>query len=69
MHFLSISATATVADDIVAMKSIAAYRSGLQIDTEVTKRAAEEGLFEDLNGKCRERVCKMEDLFKCCEFF
>ncbi|XP_073112233.1 protein fluG isoform X2 [Elaeis guineensis] len=40
----------SVANDIVAMKSIAAYRSGLQIDTKVTKRAAEEGLLEDLNA-------------------
>ncbi|KAG1354864.1 protein fluG [Cocos nucifera] len=54
MHFLSTSAT--VADHIVAMKSVAAYRSGLQIDTKVTKRAAEEGLLEDLNAGRRVRI-------------
>ncbi|KAJ6810058.1 protein fluG [Iris pallida] len=33
------------------MKSIAAYRSGLQIDTKVSKKAAEEGLHDDLHGR------------------
>lgn len=41
----------TVADKIVSLKSIAAYRSGLQIDTEVSWKAAEEGLLADLNCK------------------
>ncbi|KAG6522460.1 hypothetical protein ZIOFF_019600 [Zingiber officinale] len=35
---------------IVALKSIAAYRSGLEIDTEVSKSDAEKGLLEDLNA-------------------
>ncbi|THU69241.1 hypothetical protein C4D60_Mb08t12330 [Musa balbisiana] len=39
-----------VADKIVAMKTIAAYRSGLQIDTEVSKADAEKGLLADLNA-------------------
>lgn len=38
------------------MKSVAAYRSGLEIDTKVSKEAAEEGLLEDLHGKCMERL-------------
>lgn len=46
--FLSLSCT--VAEKIVALKSIAAYRSGLEIDTEVSKSDAEKGLLEDLNG-------------------
>ncbi|XP_020588866.1 protein fluG [Phalaenopsis equestris] len=40
----------SVVDKIVAMKSIAAYRSGLQIDTNVSKIVAEEGLLQDLQG-------------------
>ncbi|XP_065020492.1 protein fluG [Musa acuminata AAA Group] len=40
----------SVADKIVAMKTIAAYRSGLQIDTEVSKADAEKGLLADLNA-------------------
>lgn len=36
------------------MKTIAAYRSGLQIDTEVSKADAEKGLLADVNGKYRE---------------
>ncbi|XP_042373951.1 protein fluG-like [Zingiber officinale] len=39
-----------VAKRIVALKSIAAYRSGLEIDTEVSKSDAEKGLLEDLNA-------------------
>ncbi|ONK70939.1 uncharacterized protein A4U43_C04F3070 [Asparagus officinalis] len=46
--FLNLSGT--VAGKIVAMKSIAAYRSGLDIDTDVSKKAAEEGLLEDLHA-------------------
>ncbi|KAM0938866.1 putative glutamine synthetase [Dioscorea sansibarensis] len=38
------------ADKVVSLKSIAACRSGLQIDTEVSWRAAEEGLLADLNS-------------------
>ncbi|KAM0938868.1 putative glutamine synthetase [Dioscorea sansibarensis] len=40
----------TILNDVVSLKSIAAYRSGLQIDTEVSWRAAEEGLLADLNS-------------------
>ncbi|URE06342.1 hypothetical protein MUK42_18138 [Musa troglodytarum] len=39
-----------VADKIVAIESIAAYRSGLQIDKEVSKADAEKGLLTDLHG-------------------
>ncbi|XP_044473480.1 protein fluG isoform X2 [Mangifera indica] len=37
------------ADKIVSLKSIAAYRSGLEINTQVTKEDAEEGLTEVLS--------------------
>nr|CAD1836028.1 unnamed protein product [Ananas comosus var. bracteatus] len=47
-HFLNLFAT--VADKIVAMKSIAAYRSGLEIDPKVSKIEAEEGLQQELSG-------------------
>ncbi|KAK8950724.1 hypothetical protein KSP39_PZI004774 [Platanthera zijinensis] len=40
----------SVIDQIVALKSIAAYRSGLQIDTNVSDLVAEEGLQQDLHG-------------------
>ncbi|KAJ0970230.1 hypothetical protein J5N97_023107 [Dioscorea zingiberensis] len=40
----------TILNEIVGLKSIAAYRSGLQIDTEVSWRAAEEGLLADLSS-------------------
>ncbi|KAI9153547.1 hypothetical protein LWI28_012944 [Acer negundo] len=40
----------SVADKIVGLKSIAAYRSGLEINTNVTKEDAEEGLAEVLLG-------------------
>nr|DAD48788.1 TPA_asm: hypothetical protein HUJ06_018725 [Nelumbo nucifera] len=40
----------TVADRVVALKSIAAYRSGLEIDTHVNKKDAEEGLIETLSA-------------------
>ncbi|XP_020245985.1 subtilisin-like protease SBT4.3 isoform X2 [Asparagus officinalis] len=43
----------SVAGKIVAMKCIAAYRSGLDIDTNVSKKAAEEGLLEDLHGSAK----------------
>ncbi|KAK6943902.1 Glutamine synthetase, catalytic domain [Dillenia turbinata] len=36
--------------NIVALKSIAAYRSGLEIDTHVTEKDAEDGLFEVLSA-------------------
>ncbi|KAH7853720.1 hypothetical protein Vadar_005910 [Vaccinium darrowii] len=38
----------TVADKIVGLKSIAAYRSGLEINTNVTRNEAQEGLVEVL---------------------
>ncbi|KAL5995194.1 hypothetical protein ACLOJK_025252 [Asimina triloba] len=41
----------TLADKVVALKSIAAYRSGLEIDTHVSKKDAEEGLFQELRDK------------------
>ena len=40
----------TVADKIVGLKSIAAYRSGLEINTNVATKDAEEGLSEVLRG-------------------
>lgn len=40
----------SVGDNIVALKSIAAYRSGLQLDTKVSIEAAEEGLYADLRA-------------------
>jgi hypothetical protein len=48
----------SVANKIVGLKSIAAYRSGLDIDTCVSKTDAEDGLRKELAGKhiffCRE---------------
>ncbi|KMZ59849.1 hypothetical protein ZOSMA_64G00660, partial [Zostera marina] len=41
----------TISNRVVSMKSIVAYRSGLKIDTHVSKMAAEEGLLEDFNAK------------------
>ena len=41
----------TVAGDIFGLKSIAAYRSGLEINTNVSERDAEEGLIETLQGE------------------
>ncbi|KAI0494063.1 hypothetical protein KFK09_024194 [Dendrobium nobile] len=46
----------TVVDKIVAMKSIAAYRSGLKIDTNVSKILAEEGLLRDLHDRKPVRI-------------
>lgn len=43
----------TLAGEIVGLKSIAAYRSGLDINTHVTEKEAEEGLTEVLRGKCQ----------------
>lgn len=40
----------THADRIIGFKSIAAYRSGLEIDTNVSKKDAEEGLNDVLRG-------------------
>lgn len=40
----------THADKIVGFKSIAAYRSGLEINTNVSEKDAEEGLNEVLRG-------------------
>lgn len=42
----------TVANQIFGFKSIAAYRSGLEINTNVTRKDAEEGLSEILSGEC-----------------
>ena len=41
----------TVAGEIVAFKSIAAYYGGLNINTNVTKKDAEEGLTQVLTGQ------------------
>ncbi|RDX78982.1 fluG, partial [Mucuna pruriens] len=41
-------AIVTVAGEIFGLKSIAAYRSGLEINTNVTKKDAEEGLRQDI---------------------
>jgi len=41
----------TVADEIVGLKSIAAYYFGLDINTKVTKKEAEEGLQQVLAGE------------------
>lgn len=40
----------TLADNVVALKSIAAYRSGLDINTNVRKEDAEKGLIDDIKG-------------------
>lgn len=37
-------------DKIVAFKSIAAYRGGLEINTKVSEKDAEKGLHETLQG-------------------
>ncbi|ONK74124.1 uncharacterized protein A4U43_C03F3020 [Asparagus officinalis] len=58
-EFLNLSGTVT--GKIVAMKSIAAYRSGLDINTNVSKKADEEGLLEDLHGTCKERLYERPD--------
>ena len=42
----------TVANQIFGLKSIAAYRSGLEINTNATRKDAEEGLSEILSGEC-----------------
>ena len=41
----------TLVPEIVALKTIAAYRSGLDIDTHVSKEVVESGLVEVLQGK------------------
>ncbi|RWR93822.1 Amidohydrolase 2 [Cinnamomum micranthum f. kanehirae] len=46
----------TVADKVVALKSIAAYRSGLEIDTHVSKKDAEQGLIEVLSARKPVRI-------------
>ncbi|KAJ6993293.1 protein fluG [Populus alba x Populus x berolinensis] len=50
MSFFSVSflQSITVADKIVGLKSIAAYRSGLEINTNVARKDAEKGLTEVL---------------------
>ncbi|XP_010412750.1 PREDICTED: protein fluG [Camelina sativa] len=42
--------------EIVALKTIAAYRSGLDIDTHVSKEVAEKGLAEVLQAGCPVRI-------------
>lgn len=42
----------TAAKGAVALKSIAAYRSGLEINPNVTEKDAEEALSDLLNGQC-----------------
>ena len=42
----------TVANQIFGLKSISAYRSGLEINTNATRKDAEEGLSEILSGEC-----------------
>uniref|UniRef100_A0A1D1YPR0 Protein fluG n=1 Tax=Anthurium amnicola TaxID=1678845 RepID=A0A1D1YPR0_9ARAE len=44
------------ANKIVALKSIAAYRSGLEIDTQVSKKVAEEGLLVEFNAHSPVRI-------------
>lgn len=46
----------SVADQIVGLKSIAAYRSGLEIDTTVTRKQAEEALIEVLHSSSPIRI-------------
>eukprot|EP00268_Persea_americana_P055319 TRINITY_DN6421_c0_g1_i5.p1 TRINITY_DN6421_c0_g1~~TRINITY_DN6421_c0_g1_i5.p1 ORF type:complete len:842 (+),score=177.17 TRINITY_DN6421_c0_g1_i5:87-2612(+) len=46
----------SVADKVVALKSIAAYRSGLEIDTHVSKKDAEQGLIEVLSARKPVRI-------------
>jgi len=41
----------TVSNQIVALKSIAAYRSGLEINPNVSKTDAEDGLRKELTGR------------------
>lgn len=69
IDFLNISVT--IADQIVGLKSIAAYRSGLEINTHVTIREAEEGLADVLQGKCRilmKIFCLCQNAFIVCSF-
>lgn len=46
----------TLVPEIVALKTIAAYRSGLDIDTHVSEEVAERSLAEVLLGKQRLHV-------------
>ncbi|CAN7128400.1 unnamed protein product [Brassica rapa subsp. narinosa] len=46
----------TLVPDIVALKTIAAYRSGLDIDTHVSKEVAESGLLEVLQAEKPVRI-------------
>ncbi|KAG9456803.1 hypothetical protein H6P81_001311 [Aristolochia fimbriata] len=50
VRFCLLSILVTLVNKILGLKSIAAYRSGLQIDTQVTKEDAEKGLIEDLSA-------------------
>lgn len=45
-----------MAGEIFGLKSIAAYRSGLEINTNVTKQDAEEGLTQVLLGELNMKI-------------
>lgn len=45
-----------MAGEIFGLKSIAAYRSGLEINTNVTKQEAEEGLTQVLLGELNTKI-------------
>lgn len=45
-----------MAGEIFGLKSIAAYRSGLEINTNVTKQEAEEGLTQVLLGELNMKI-------------
>lgn len=46
----SYKSCSTLANDIYGLKSIAAYRSGLEINVNVSRKDAEEGLIDVLQG-------------------
>ncbi|KAL9832210.1 putative glutamine synthetase [Arabidopsis thaliana] len=49
-YWLTLTTSVTLVPEIVALKTIAAYRSGLDIDTYVSKEVAENGLVEVLRA-------------------
>lgn len=60
----------TVIGEIFGLKSIAAYRSGLEINTNVSRREAEEGLAEVLQGEYLSGLALFIDtIFLCSLFF
>ncbi|PKA60855.1 hypothetical protein AXF42_Ash006490 [Apostasia shenzhenica] len=68
-YLFLLSLHATVANKIVGLKSIAAYRSGLRIDPNVSQLVAEEALFQDLNDVKPVRVKSkglIDYIFTCC---